>query len=214
MLRIFSGGRAANFRPTVSRTVIHHLSNPGETLLDFSAGFGGRLLGALTLKRHYVGLDPAKQQAVGLHKMLRALDGLVSGTAEIYCERAEAVMPTLREGSIDLVFSSPPYFDVEKYSQETTQSYIRYPTYDVWRHRFLQGVVQESYRILRAGGRLAINVANHRRYRLATDVLEFAEPLFGAPQIFRMAMNASPQRRANGERTYRWEPILVFRRGA
>ena len=65
--------------------------------------------------------------------------------------------------SIDLVFSSPPYFDWEKYSQEPTQSYLRYPTYRKWIEGFMQPTIEESYRVLRRKGRLALNLSGGLR---------------------------------------------------
>ena len=37
----------------------------------------------------------------------------------------------------DLCFSSPPYYDPEKYSNESTQSYITFPNKEAWLRGFL-----------------------------------------------------------------------------
>jgi hypothetical protein len=51
LARIYAGGRVANFRPVIARQVINHFSGNGDVVLDFSAGYGGRLLACLTLDR-------------------------------------------------------------------------------------------------------------------------------------------------------------------
>jgi hypothetical protein len=102
--------RVSNFRPTVARALIDALSAEGSKILDFSAGYGGRLLAALTLPRSYVGIDPAAAQARGLKRMAAAL----GGKAEIIHACAEDVMGKLPQDSFDLVFSSPPYFRLER----------------------------------------------------------------------------------------------------
>lgn len=61
LARIYSGGRVANFRPVVARNIINRFSRNGDVVLDFSAGYGGRLLACLTLDRAYIGIDPARK---------------------------------------------------------------------------------------------------------------------------------------------------------
>ena len=41
------------------------------------------------------------------------------------------------ENHFDTIFTSPPYFNVEKYSDEDTQSYVRYKNIDSWNKNFL-----------------------------------------------------------------------------
>ena len=213
LFRVYRGGRVSNFRPTAARAIVASWSSPGETVVDFSAGYGGRLLGALTLPRHYVGIDPDRRQVAGLEKMRRAIGTLARGTAVVHRACAEDALPRITENSVSLVFSSPPYFDVEKYSLEPTQSYVRYPTYDEWRERFLRTLIRHSHRILRPGGSLVLNVANVSRYPLATDAEEIGRSLFGDCRVIRMMMNAMPVQRAERKGLYRWEPVLVFRNG-
>src|SRR5258708_3770947 len=48
MLRTFSKTtRVSNFRPTLAKAIIERFSKPGQRVLDFSAGYGGRLLGCI-----------------------------------------------------------------------------------------------------------------------------------------------------------------------
>ena len=67
------------------------------------------------------------------------------------------------EGQGHLAFTSPPYFDKELYSEDETQSYIRYnKNYDEWRDGFLYGLLTDTYSYLRPGGTFLLNVANTR----------------------------------------------------
>jgi len=139
--------------------------------VDFSAGYGGRLLGALSRRRTYIGIEPCFAQVAGLTQMFDSLKGLhPTGHAEIVQGCAEDVMPLLARGCAGLVFSSPPYFDWEKYSTETSQSFIRHATYEEWKNGFLQPILLQSARVLRKGGYLVLNISTGRRKPDASDV--------------------------------------------
>ena len=51
---------------------------------------------------------------------------------ELICEPAEDVDLSKYEGMMDIVFTSPPYFSVERYSLDDTQSWVRYKNIDLW----------------------------------------------------------------------------------
>jgi len=213
VLRIYGGGRVSNFRPAAARAIISRYSEAGSTVLDFSAGFGGRLLGCLTLKRHYIGIEPAVAQMRGLCKMASTLRDLTSTSVELIKGCAEDVMPGLQRRSVDLIFSSPPYYKVERYSSEPTQSYQRYPTYDAWKDRFLYSVLAASHRLLKPDGLLVINLADTSRHAIATDMIGLGLRLYRRRRMLKLLMHSRPEQRStrNGA-AYRWEPVFVLQK--
>lgn len=61
-------------------------------------------------------------------------------------------MPTLAEGSIDLIVSSPPYnVGIEYGAHDDNQAWEDYD-------KFMLGVIQQMYRVLRDGGRVCWNI--------------------------------------------------------
>jgi len=211
LFRIYSSGRVANFRPLVARAIIDRFSPPGGRVLDYCAGFGGRLLGSLVLDRHYIGIDASELQVQGLKKMWNALRVMARGTAELHHARAEDFLFKIPAHSIDLVFSSPPFFDTELYGSDSAQSALRYPKYQDWLRHFLEVIIVEARRVLRPEGIFIINIADSRRRSLSADTLRVATPIFGAPSVIRMIMHSRPVQRAERTQTFRWEPIYVFR---
>jgi SAM-dependent methyltransferase len=167
----------SNFRPTLARAVIERYSEAGSTVLDFSAGFGGRLVGSLTLHRSYLGIEPCPDQVDGMRETIRALWPLrqENASARIYQGRAESVLTRFPSGSVDLVFSSPPYYDWERYSDDNSQSFVRYASYVAWLAGFLTPCVEESYRVLRPKGRMVLNVSGGWRKPSREDVVRIAE---------------------------------------
>jgi hypothetical protein len=212
LARIYAGGRVANFRPVVARAIINRFSRRADLVVDFSAGYGGRLLAGLNLERTYVGIDPAKKQVLGLNQMYRDFRNLTSSIVKIVRGCAEDILPDFDRNSVDLVFSSPPFFNLEIYSDEQNQSSRRYLKYDEWRERFLRVILAQSRRILRRKGFLVINVSSSRRCPLANDTLEIASKLFTHNCTIQLAMPARPLQRAQKGGVYRTEPIYVFQK--
>ena len=58
-------------------------------------------------------------------------------------------------GKGEMVFSSPPYFNREAYSEDANQSYKKFTSYDLWRDKFLRVTLQHTFDWL-----------NHERYLL------------------------------------------------
>lgn len=210
MFRIYSGGRVSNFRPTVSKAIIEQFSIDGDTVLDFCAGFGGRLLGCLPLKRHYIGIDPSINQINSNKKMYAAIKPYAPCFATFYIGCAEEVMPRLPAASVDLIFTSPPYFKQEKYNKEANQSYLRYSDFELWKTSFLLPVIIQSERILKPGGFFVINIANIRNYRLADEFEKIAGNFFKLAAFYQLEMTVRPLHRKSG--ASKFEPVFVFRK--
>src|SRR5260221_298728 len=216
MLKSFSNCAAvSNFRPAVARAVIQKFSADGETVVDFAAGYGGRLVGCLSLARHYIGLEPCSAQVRGLRRCIDAIRSLriVPGTAEIHEVCAEDSLARLPSKSSGLGFSSPPYFDWEKYSEQETQSFIRYRTYSTCVESFLRPVVGESHRILANGGYLAINTPNgNSRLSILEDVRQAARKSgFRLHRTYKLRLSKGPYlhpRNGKGK----WEIVPVFKK--
>jgi tRNA1(Val) A37 N6-methylase TrmN6 len=160
-------------------------------------------------------MEPCSAQVRGLRRcvdVVRSL-GIVPGTAEIHEACAEDSLAKLPSKCSGLVFSSPPYFDWEKYSKQETQSFIRYRTYSTWVESFLRPVVHESHRILANGGYLAINTPNgDSRLSILEDVRQAARKSgFRLHRTYKLRLSKVPYlhpRNGKGK----WEIIAVFKK--
>jgi hypothetical protein len=206
--------RVSNFRPTVAKALYENYSKPGDKILDFSAGFSGRLLGSLSLERHYVGYDPCQLQIDGLIRTFETLRDLelTKGMVELRKVCAEEEMLLEKDREYNLIFSSPPYFNCERYSIENTQSFIRYPYYEMWREKFLNTVIRESYRLLKTKGFFIINVANIFGAPIASDTKLIASSYFKLCAEYSLRLGKLPYHRSNNGSYYHYEPIYVFQK--
>ena len=75
----------------------------------------------------------------------------------IYEPFEKAVLPA--GITFDLIFTSPPFFDFEIYSNTPGQAVISYPRIDDWLVRFLFYSLRKSWAVLEVGGNMVIHIA-------------------------------------------------------
>ncbi len=161
MLGMVQGAQScSNFRPGFAAHLYRRFVPPGGTVLDTSAGFGGRLVGALasTVVGRYIGIDPNTPSIEGSRKLLALLDR--SDFAEFVELPAEDIDPNRWADQCDFMFTSPPYFNKEVYSDAPTQSGNRYPEADAWREKFLYPMLKLTFASLKPGAHAGINIAD------------------------------------------------------
>jgi len=162
---------AANFRPAFALLLLRRFSSPGDVVLDTSTGFGGRLCGFIASEcSQYVGIDPASVTVANNRKLCDDLLP-VAKTVTLVESPAEDVDPRGLP-VCDVAITSPPYFTKEHYSDESTQSCVRYPSADAWRRGFLQPMLQLQYDVLRDGGHSLLNVND---VKVAGDVVPLVD---------------------------------------
>ena len=197
--------RVSNFRPTVAKYIYDNYAGDGN-VLDFSSGYGGRLLGALASDKvkSYTGLEPCIETSRKLIDIVSDFS-INKGT----CILSKPFEDMYSFGtSFDLAFSSPPYFATERYSDEETQSCNRYKTKEEWKEKFLKVLIEKCYLYLKSGGYFIINIANVKTYpTLEKDTLELASDMGFTPiKTYQMSLSALM---ASG---YKYEPIYVFKK--
>jgi hypothetical protein len=216
MLKTYPGAASvSNYRPAIARAVITKYSPDGGAVVDFSAGYGGRLLGALATNRSYLGIEPNRRQIFGYERMtrvVRAQHFKVPETKFVH-GAAEDCLPQLRPRSAHLVFSSPPFFNWEKYSTGTMQSFKRYPSYQDWHSKFLLPVISNSYRILKRKGFLVVNITNGNRRPGPAEVLSLAENCgFSLKHTYAMVFPKVPYLHPRDGKPVKQELVMVFQR--
>lgn len=156
---------ASQFKPSIAKAFYDYFGS--VNVLDFSAGWGDRLAGFYCgeTTKSYVGIDPNTlnhpnyQRQVEFYKKHQTFFE-EEKQVEFICSPAEDVDFTKYKEHFDTVFTSPPYFNVEKYSDEDTQSYIRYKDIDSWNKNFLHKTLGNIIPTLKKDGLLAINIAD------------------------------------------------------
>ena len=199
--------RTSVFPVRVAKTLYTLYGADNMKTLDPCAGYSSRLMGFYTSFRggEYVGIDPCKETYHGLLNTQKDIQPMTERhNATFYNGRAEIVMPQIKD-SYDLIFTSPPYFDLEKYSDQETQSYRVFPNYEEWLDKFMFVLIRESYRLLKDDGVFLLNVADCRRYKIVEHVEAFAKSMF---RIEKVLIMVAPSKFTDSFA----EPIFVFRK--
>ena len=64
------------------------------------------------------------------------------------------------KGTVDLIFTSPPYFAKEAYSEDPEQSYKKFGQYDEWREGFLRPTLETAVAWLKNDRYILWNIAD------------------------------------------------------
>jgi len=189
-------------------------------IYDPSAGWGGRILGAMSVrtnrKIHYIGTDPNPENYFddGSSRYSNAIDFYHTKTTksnpffsdqqtyELYMLGSEVIQNDenfqKHKGKIDLTFTSPPYFNREAYSEDENQSFKKFgDSYASWRDGFLEPTIKTICEWSRDGAYALWNIADilvgGEYFPLEDDSIRFFEK-YGMKhiQLLKMAMQGMP----------------------
>jgi len=217
-LELVTGENIQNFKPQNARAIVEHLCPVmWGRVYDYSMGYGGRMLGvgASKMRYNYIGIDPNTETYKYLCYYKDLIEQVTGATNEIHCSTSENFQPE----DIDCAFSSPPYFNLEKYSDEPTQCMVKYTTLDEWFEGYVEETLTNIYQGLNTDGILATNIADYKSYgnksyAVVDRWIATAEKLgFRHIGTIRMMLNTRPGV-GNNKTTGRekWEGVYCFRK--
>lgn len=173
-LRLIGGGFGSNFSIMRAQALYEYFVPKNGTIYDYSAGFGGRMLGALTSDNiyKYIATEPSIETFNNLKKLGYYIEKVTNrvNSYKLYNKPSENLK--LEKNSIDFAFSSPPYFNLEKYSDENTQSYIKYNNLDDWFKGYVNPTLDNIHYSLKDSGLYAVNIAD---FKLNNKLIRFVD---------------------------------------
>lgn len=161
-LEMLGGNSATNFKTMNAKALYQHFCNEGDIVLDYSAGFGGRMLAAMSLGLRYVGIDPSEDTCNNLNMLGTYISEVNDSKFFIHKRGSEENFPTCWSQKVDFAFSSPPYFDLEVYSDEETQCYNKFNTLDEWFDGYVRPTIKNIFNSLKSGKYYAVNIADFK----------------------------------------------------
>ncbi len=209
MLKIYTNVQGvSNFRPTAAACIYNKYAKNG-VVWDMSGGWGGRLLGAIIGGVNtYIATEPSIETYNGLIKLSDDFHG--NTDCWIYNMGSEDYKP--HKNSLDLCFTSPPYFDLEKYADEESQSYIKYNTKKEWIDGFLLQTFNNCYYGLKSDGHMLINIADVKgkhNLNLEEETIIAAKSV-GFKYVGQLKLALSNINLRNKNEKFKYEPIYIF----
>jgi tRNA1(Val) A37 N6-methylase TrmN6 len=151
------------FKATLAASVYDYFlrSSPHKRVLDISAGWGDRLLAAVSKNLdYYMAYDPNVSLQPGYKELINeyVADDIDKEKYQVVAAPFETAETNLRGKTFDLIFTSPPYFDLEVFTTEGEQSIVTHSTFDKWMVNFLFQSLYIAWDTLAADGNMVIHI--------------------------------------------------------
>jgi tRNA1(Val) A37 N6-methylase TrmN6 len=197
-------GSIQGFKPLIAKML--YCKYKPKTILDFSAGWGGRALGAMALDINYIGFDTNKDLQTAYGAMIKECPH--DSNVKIHFQDSSKV--DYSKYNYDMVFTSPPYYMKTK----PTEGYKFMPEYkdrEDFNQRFFFPVVEKTWKHLQSGGTYALNIPmdmydDLKKAKLLPK-LSKKIPLFIQPRF----SNKAVQERSGQTSTYK-EYIYIWKK--
>jgi hypothetical protein len=196
-------GTINQFRP-VNAQWIYQRFDPKVGVLDFSAGWGGRCLAAMSMGIPYTGIDANQNLEPAYRAMIRAAHP--TAPTQLFFQPSETV--DFSKFDYDLIFTSPPYFMIEEYERMP-----QYGSKEGFLQKFFIPVVRESWKHLRRGGYMALNMPEEMLEALReAKILPRMSTKLAMPLANRHPTNAVQGTALGATNTARQEWIYVWKK--
>lgn len=221
-LEMIGGNVATNFKAMNAKALYEKYCPKDGVIYDFACGFGGRMVGALTSKNNYkyIGVEPCTETYNNLLKLGGHIDRTLGGNSRFLVLKlgSEVFGSETKEPFADFAFSSPPYFTLEKYSDEESQCYIKYPTLDLWFKNYVEPTIRNINNILKKGSYYAVNIAD---FKIGKKDIEYVNhwidisKSFGFEYVEQIHMKLQTRRGAGHDKSNlrsKKEGIFIFKK--
>jgi len=166
----FGLAKSTMYRPQMAKMIVTNLN--ATKVFDPCAGWGGRMLGSIASGAEYIAFEPNTNTFNGLTRLVEFLE--IADKVTLYKDNA-LNMNNYNIHGIDVVLTSPPYFDLEVYSHEDTQSVTGCVSYQMWVNKFLTPLVTGALQTLKPTGWSCWNVHNVGKMKMIDDVAKVHE---------------------------------------
>lgn len=140
-------GSIAVFKPMIAMN-IYNKYKPTR-ILDFTMGWGGRLLAACKMNIDYIGIDRNINLIKPYEEMIKIINNHSSSKINLIFKNCLEVDYSLLD--YDMVLTSPPYYNKEIYSNQEVM------TKDQW-NEFYKSIIDRTFKNLKLGGYYCLNV--------------------------------------------------------
>ena len=160
------------YRPQMAKLICDYYK--AKVVLDPCAVWCGRMLGVVASGANYIAFEPNTKTYNNLQRLIDFLG--IKDKVTIICDDAMN-MDNYDISNVDLIITSPPYFDLEVYTNEATQSITKHTNYKDWSEYFLLGIIEKCNSKLNIDGVSCWNVGKVGKNDMNDDVLKYQTQL-------------------------------------
>lgn len=149
-----------NWSPYIPRNILLRYSKENDLVLDQFAGGGTTLVEAKLLNRNIIGVDVNETALARCREKINFEHSGANGKVYLYKGDART-LDFIKDNSIDLICTHPPYADIIKYSEdiEADLSHLKVKDFLV----AMRDVAAESYRVLKKDKFCAVLMGDTRQ---------------------------------------------------
>ena len=142
-------GAISVFRPSIAMSIYDRFKP--TSVLDFTMGWGGRLVGACALDvPRYIGVDSNTNLREPYKQMVSFLKPLSATKTTLFFRDALSV--DYDKLDYDMVLTSPPYFNIERYANQPNR------TKENWISEFYGPLFAKTFAGMKRGGHYCLNI--------------------------------------------------------
>lgn len=162
----------SNFHTTIVLSLQKFLKV--KKYLDFSSGWGDRLVGSLASNcQEYLGVDPSKCLQPKYKNIVKTLCPKYKNNKNFKVIQDGFENAKIPENYFDLAFSSPPFFKLEIYENNKSQSVSKFNTVETWKNGFLFPLIDKSTKALKNYGYFAIYISDYGGVKYTRDMFQY-----------------------------------------
>lgn len=207
---------ASQFRPSTAKVVYDNYK--AKRVLDFSSGWGDRLCGFMASNAEsYFGVDPNERLFPQYEKMVNDFN---HDNKKIILKNDCAESVDYGDETFDFIFTSPPYFNIERYTQEENQSWKKHKKLDKWLELFLFKAISNAWQHLESGGTMIINISDvyslHTINKICDPMNDFIDSLQNSQYVGCVGyeMRKRPNSKASKQKGDKFaEPMWIWKKG-
>jgi hypothetical protein len=213
----YTAYKASTFPTMIAKFIYSKYTKDNDIVYDYSMGYGQRLTAALSMPYNlkYIGVDVLEESVNSNTNIYEFFNKYVPGLNKQFkgnCIGAENYCPSELYKKLDLAFSSPPYFNLERYAvgeKETSQAYYG-SSYCDFINVWWKSICINIDKMLKPSGKFILNAANYvDDFSLAEDmknvILDLGYVLHDTYEI-KLTKNMSFKK----IKECKFEPIFVF----
>lgn len=211
----FFWNTATNFAPMRAKAIFEQFCPKGGVVYDYSCGFGGRMLGCLSSSNNYtyIGCEPCSDTYHNLNQLGEYIEEVTKRNNSFVIHQQCSEDLRLPDESVDFAFSCPPFYGLERYSEEDTQSVVRYPKYEDWLEHYVRPTIRNCRDALKVGALYGVDISDicwkNKKYSLVADWCRIAEE---EGLVFVDKYSIVSRARKDDAETSNTEHVYIFRK--